>query len=108
MVADRVKSVGIALVGLFLIPACDAGRARTVTAEECVRLRDHRASLLVERSASHLDEEEKAKHRGNISAGAGDEFVKRCVKEVSVRVLECQLEARSVEALGRCKRAVSD
>jgi hypothetical protein len=110
MVADRAKpSVGGAvLAGLFLLVACDAGRARKVTAEECVRLRDHRAGLLVERSASHLHEDEKAKHRANISAGAGDDFVKSCVEEMTVRVFECQLEARSVEAFERCKRAAGD
>lgn len=73
-----------------------------------MRLRDYRAGLLVERSASHLDEDEKAKHRANISASGGDEFVKRCVEEMTVGGLECQLEARSFDALQRCERAAGD
>ena len=63
------------------------------------------ARLVVERSASQLDEEEKAKHRANISDGAGDEFVKRCVEQMTVPLLECQLEGRSFEALERCRTA---
>ena len=105
-----IRTVAATLVALWFVVAvaCNAGPARRVTADDCAKLRDHRASLLVERSASHLSEEEKAKHRANISAGAGDDFVKRCVEEMTVTSLECQLETKSVEELERCRRAVGD
>jgi hypothetical protein len=104
------SSVTIALLmGWFVVlSACDADGARKVTAADCVKLRDHRAGLLVDRSASQLDQDEKARHRANISAAAGDEFVKRCVEETTVTSLECQLEARSVGELERCERGAKD
>jgi hypothetical protein len=104
------SSVAVAVAtGLFVVLfACDAGPARKVTAADCVKLRDHRAGLVVARSASQLDEGEKARHRASISAAAGDEFVKRCVEETTVTSLECQLEARTVEALERCERGPKD
>jgi hypothetical protein len=91
-----------------LVAACDAGPAGKVTAEDCVKLRDHRARLVVERSASHLDEAQKVEHRKNISAAAGDEIVKQCVEGTTMRVLECQLAARSLEAFETCARTGGD
>ena len=86
-----------------LMAGCIGGRDARVTAEDCVKLRDHRAALVVEQAAPHLDEAARAGHRDSISESAGEEFVKRCVDEMSVKVLECALEAGSIEAFDRCK-----
>ena len=71
------------------------------TREECARLREHVAELVTAQSAT-LSGAEQAKHRANLAATGGEEYLAACVKERSDDYVECALAAKSVEALASC------
>ena len=92
---------GVVVASSLLVAGCDGG-SRAVATADCVKLRDRQAALTVERSAAHLSEEKKRQHRDNVSAGAGDAYLKKCKETMTVKALDCGLEARSLDELERC------
>lgn len=93
------RIAGTALV-VLLAASCSSGRDER--RDRCAKLREHVADLTVERTGSGLPPEEQAKHRANLVASSGEEFVRRCVEEWGDRSIDCALDADGVDAVMKC------
>ncbi len=94
----RVASI---VVAVWIGAGCSKDAAGP-TREDCARLRTHVADLVTAQGARTLSAAEQAKHRANLAATGGEEYLSACVKERSDRYVECALGAETVEELASC------
>jgi small lipoprotein (TIGR04454 family) len=80
-----------------LAAACGSGSSTQVSRRECEALRDHLVELRMQ--SSTVDREQ---HRAALQASLADEFVNRCLGEVSREQLRCTLAATDSQAVTAC------
>jgi hypothetical protein len=86
----------------WLVLACSSERGEP-TREDCARLREHVADLAIAQGTAGLSAEERQRHRANLGAATGDDYIEACLKERSEKYVECALEAKTLDDFARCR-----
>jgi hypothetical protein len=91
-------------IAAYLLAPAAIGCAPAPTAEECVALSDHYASLLarVNLPGATVADVERFQAAARVEARRRDPGFENCRRRVSRRALECAMHAPSVDEIERC------
>jgi hypothetical protein len=100
---DSRGRLGEALAVLLALSGLSAACERPLSANECERLLDHYAELLIKEHRPRLSGAERLKIKADtrIKAGRDPAFL-RCSKEVLRSDFECAIQAETPDQLERC------
>ena len=99
-----IQNLVLAATVSFLA-ACGSGASSdpAPSRADCEQLRAHVVELRLSGAADEHNSAEMDKHRGNLIASLGDEFVDQCAEERTPGYVECALEASTRDELSRCR-----
>lgn len=98
----------LAVLALFLSSACSSSSPnREIPLTDCEALRDHFVEVSIETAAgvnppSERITAELEKHRQNLKANYGADWLKRCQLESDPEWVSCSLTAHDKQALAAC------
>lgn len=102
---DRMfgRTALLILLPAFLTPGCSGKEDRAASRSECLKVRQHTATLRMAsvKKNSKLSKDELARHE-TAYAKTSDVYLDKCVEERSKAWVTCMLELESLQAAGEC------